>query len=177
MSKIGRKPIALESVKVTIENNFISLQGPNGSFTHQLPPDFVAECEGNELLIKAREMKRDTKRLWGLHRALLANKVTGAFKGFEEKIKIVGLGFKAQSIGDTISFSLGYSHKIPYTVPKGVSVLIDKTGQELTLKGNDKFLLGNVRDAIIAFRPPEPYKGTGIIGQNTVINRKAGKTK
>jgi large subunit ribosomal protein L6 len=98
-------------------------------------------------------------------------------KGFELKLTIVGLGFKAVSTGTKVTLSLGYTHKIDYDLPVGVTLEIDKTGQILMLRSADKFLLGNAADAIRSFRPPEPYKGTGIIREGEVIFRKAGKTK
>jgi len=112
-----------------------------------------------------------------MNRALLANKIKGVETGFEQKITIVGLGFKAQMAGQKLTLTLGYTHKIDYTVPKEVSIEIDKTGQLLTVRSSDKFMLGNVCDAIRSFRPPEPYKGTGVIREGEVIVRKAGKTK
>ncbi len=115
--------------------------------------------------------------LWGLHRALLANKVKGVDTGFEKKVKIVGLGYKAQPSGKKLTFSLGYSHKVYYQLPEGVDVVVDKTGQNLVFKAADKFLLGNACDAVRALRFPEPYKGTGIIREGDVIIRKAGKAK
>jgi large subunit ribosomal protein L6 len=115
--------------------------------------------------------------LWGSHRALIANKVKGVETGFTQKITIVGLGFKAQQAGPKLTFTLGYTHKIDLNLPKDVTIEIDKTGQLLTLHSADKFKLGNMCDAISSLRPPEPYKGTGVIKEGTVIIRKAGKTK
>jgi large subunit ribosomal protein L6 len=112
-----------------------------------------------------------------MHRALLANKVKGAETGFEKKIKIVGLGYKAQLAGKKLTFSLGYSHKIDYELPEGVDVKLDKTGQNLVFSSSNKLLLGDVCSHIRKLRPPEPYKGTGIIVGDEVIIRKAGKTK
>lgn len=98
-------------------------------------------------------------------------------QGLKKKVRIVGLGYKAQLSGKKLNFSLGYSHKIEYNLPEGVDVAVDRTGQQLVFKATDKQLLGDVCDAVRSFRPPEPYKGTGIILEGEVVIRKAGKTK
>ena len=177
MSKIGRKPIAISSAKIDINNGIINISSSTAKFTHNLPVELEATLKNNQLLITWKENTRENRVIWGLHRALLANKVKGVETGFTTVIKIVGLGFKAILSDKKIVFSLGYSHKIDYALPKDVSIEIDKTGQRLTLKSSDKFLLGNACDAIRSLRPPEPYKGTGIMLENEVIIRKAGKTK
>jgi large subunit ribosomal protein L6 len=107
----------------------------------------------------------------------LAIKIKGVENGFEQGMKIVGLGFKAQLSGKKLIFTLGYTHKIDFDLPEGISVEVDKTGQILTFKSHDKFLLGDVCDRVRSFRKPEPYKGTGVMKNNEVIARKAGKTK
>ncbi|OGB86448.1 50S ribosomal protein L6, partial [candidate division TM6 bacterium RIFCSPHIGHO2_12_FULL_38_8] len=114
--------------------------------------------------------------VWGLHRALLANELAGAMQEFVKEVVIVGLGYKGELKGDMIVFSLGYSHKIDFKLPKNVSVAIDKTGQNLSIRSSDKFLAGDVAQKICALRRPEPYKGTGVRLQNEVIHRKTGKS-
>jgi len=177
MSKIGRKPIPFSSAKIEIKDKTIFLNGPKAKFTHELPASIDVTVEDGTLVLSIKENTRENRILWGMHRALLANKVIGAEKGFEKKIKIVGLGYKAQQSGKKLVFSLGYSHKIDYELPEGVEVQMDKTGQNLVFKAADKLLLGDVCSQIRSFRPPEPYKGTGIIVGDEVIIRKAGKTK
>ena len=107
----------------------------------------------------------------------MANKIWGADQGFEKQLRITGLGFKALAVSGKIQFSLGYSHKIDFLLPQGVTVEIDKTGQNLLFKSVDKELLGLVCSRVRALRPPEPYKGTGIQYAQEVILRKAGKAK
>jgi len=177
MSKIGRKPIAFSSAKIDINGLNISIKGAKESFSHILPEGFKALLDGQTLKLELQEKNRENNILWGLHRALLANKIQGVEAGFEQTLNIVGLGFKAILAGSKLSFTLGYTHKIEYDLPKEVTVVLDKTGQQLVFKSADRFILGNVCDAIRSFRPPEPYKGTGIIRKNEVIIRKAGKTK
>jgi large subunit ribosomal protein L6 len=177
MSKVGRKPIAITSAQVECVGNMVTIKGAKLSITHELPDLVTCTIQDKQLTLTADIKDRKSKMLWGLHRALLANKIYGVEKGFQESIKIVGLGFKAQLTNRTLVFSLGYSHKKEYALPEGVDVDIDKTGQNLVFKGSDKFILGNVCDAVRSLRPPEPYKGTGILRNNEVIIRKAGKTK
>jgi len=177
MSKIGRKPIPVGAVKVQIQGNVVQVDGSKGKFTHQIPDGFDIKLEDGFLSLNTSNHKREQKVLWGLHRALLANKITGAGIGFEQKLTIVGLGYKAQAAGKKLVFTLGYTHKIDYELPANVTVDIDKSGQILMVKSSDKFSLGNVCDAIRSFRPPEPYKGTGIVREGEVVRRKAGKTK
>lgn len=177
MSKIGRKPIPFKTAKVEINGNVIKIDGGKSKFVHELPAGLVAKVDGKSLVLSAEENTRDARMVWGLHRALLANKVKGVETGFEQKVTIVGLGFKAQAAGKKMTFTLGYTHKIDYDLPDEVTVDIDKTGQNLVFKSADRFILGNVCDAVRSFRPPEPYKGKGVIVEGETIIRKAGKTK
>ncbi len=119
----------------------------------------------------------EIKRGWGLHRALLANEIYGAEVGFEKKIEINGLGYKASVSGSKVVFALGYSHKIDLNLPEGVTLEVDKSGQKLTFKGSNKELVGQVCSLVRSLRPPEPYKGTGVKLATETIRRKAGKAK
>lgn len=177
MSKIGKKPISLTSAKVEIKGNIVRVQGPNGAFEHVLPPHLKAEQNDKGLFISTDDRTGKSNMLWGLHRALLANKIKGVQSGFEQVVKIVGLGYKAQLSGNKLIFSLGFSHKIDYDLPPEVTVEVDKSGQSLLFKSADKFQLGRVCDTVCSFRPPEPYKGTGVMRADALIIRKAGKTK
>ena len=177
MSKIGRKPIPVTSAKITIDGSRLKIAGAKTTFEHELPEGIVARQEGKELFVEAPCQTRRYRMMWGLHRALLANKVKGVETGFEQKLTIVGLGYKAQAAGRKLTLTLGYTHKIDYDMPENVTVDIDKTGQQLVFRSADKFSLGNVCDAVRSCRPPEPYKGTGIVREGEKIFRKAGKTK
>lgn len=179
MSKIGRKPIDIGDVEVKIQGQEIHFKGKKGAGVHILPSEIGALLEGGVLTlsIKNPEDMRSSKGMWGLHRALLANKIKGAQIEFEKLIEIHGLGFKAVVTGKKIVFSLGFSHKIDFDLPNDISLEVDKTGQRLTLKSADKEKLGYVCSMIKALRSPEPYKGTGIRLSTDVIKRKAGKTK
>ena len=177
MSKIGRKPISFAAVQISLDGNNVTIKGSKAEFNHELPAGIVASVKDKTLKLAISEDTRKNRMLWGLHRALLANKIQGAESGFEKEIRIVGLGYKVQKSGDKLVFSLGFSHKCDYTLPKGVTIDIDKKGQILKLRSADKFLLGTACDAIRSLKRPEPYKGTGIIRDGDVLIRKAGKTK
>jgi len=177
MSKIGRKPISLGATAVEVKGQEVHYKGKKSSGVHILDNHLKAEVKDKTLCVSAARQTSDTNRLWGLHRALLNNKIIGADAGFVKKLEINGLGFKAVVQGPKIQFSLGYSHKIDYELPKTVSLEVDKTGQKLSLSSHDKELLGHVCSVIRALRPPEPYKGTGIKYVDETIRRKAGKAK
>lgn len=183
MSKIGRKPIALGKIQVEVKGQEVHIKGPKQTLVHVLPASLSAVVRDGSLVIMPAEGaekkigKRELNQLWGLHRALLANKIKGAGTDFEKQIQIIGLGFKGALSGNNLVFSLGYSHKIDFALPKGVSVDIDKTGQLLTFKSADKELVGHVCSMVRALRVPEPYKGTGVKLATEVIVRKAGKAK
>jgi len=176
MSKIGRKPIDISGIQVDIEGQEIRYKGSKSSGVHTLPDGLQAEKNDNKLYITCDDKKKYAQ--WGLHRALLANEIKGASQGFEQKITIIGLGYKAQSKGSNmVEFSLGYSHKIAFEYPKEITIEMDKSGQNLLIKGSDKGQVGHVAAMIRSLRPPEPYKGTGVKRAEEVILRKAGKTK
>lgn len=177
MSKIGRKPIPLHDVQAQVQDKEVHYKGKHGSGIHELPKELTAEVKEGKLYISAVKDTSDTNRLWGLHRALLANEIAGVSKGFEKKLEITGLGYKGVVSGNKIVFSLGYSHKIDFPLPEGITVEIDKTGQNIKVKGYDKELVGLVSSRIRSLREPEPYKGTGIKYAKETIIKKAGKTK
>lgn len=177
MSKIGRKPIELGAVKVEIQGQQVRYSGKHANGVHEVPDLLSVKIEDGHLFVQVAKQTSDTFRLWGLHRALLANKIIGAATGFTKQVNIVGLGFKAVKKGEGLEFSLGFSHKIDFAVPKGITVDLDKTGQVLSVWSFDKELLGHVCSKICALRPVEPYKGTGIHRAGDVIRRKAGKAK
>lgn len=179
MSKIGRKPIDISKVTLTAQGQTVEIKGSKGQFSHELPAGLTCSIDesAKTITLGVESDTRTNRTNWGTHRALLANKVHGAGVGFEQVVKLVGLGYKGQASGQKVVFSVGYSHKVDYNLPKGITVDIDKTGQRITVKGADKFEVGNVCDGIRSIRPPEPYKGKGIMLEGEVIIRKAGKTK
>lgn len=183
MSKLGRKPIDISGVQITVKGNELHYKGAKSSGVYALSDRFVANVVDDKLKITPNTSvveglrRGEVNQEWGMHRALFANEISGARNEFEKNIDIVGLGFKAAQTGANLVFTLGYSHKINFVMPEGVSIVIDKTGQKLTLKSVDKGLLGLTCDQICELRRPEPYKGTGIKVSTDVIIRKVGKTK
>lgn len=180
MSKIGRKPIEIGNVQVDVKGKEIHYKGKKHAGVYELPAELEAKLEDKKLMLLAKKTGDNVSganRSWGLHRALLFNAIKGADAGFEQQLQINGLGFKAAVSGNKVVFSLGFSHKIDFVLPKDVTMDVDKTGQNLTVKSYDKELVGHVCSQIKALRPPEPYKGTGIKLASEVIRRKAGKTK
>ena len=177
MSKIGRMPILFSSAKVVVDGSKVLIDGPKAKFEHEIPSGLIAKLDGNKLCVSVEDGSNECKASWGLHRALLANKVKGAEVGFEKKVIISGLGYKAVQSGNNLKFFLGYSNPVDYEMPKEVSVNIDKAGQTLIFSSADKFLLGRVCDDVRSFRPIEPYKGRGITREGDIVVRKAGKAK
>jgi large subunit ribosomal protein L6 len=180
MSKIGRKPISIQDAQVEVRGHEIHYRGKKASGSYMIPAPFVVKLENNRLVIvhdDPQRMTRQEKMLWGMHRALLANKIHGVTAGFEKQVQITGLGFKAAIVGKRLELTLGFSHKIAFDIPENTVVEIDKTSQLLTIKSSDKELVGALCDRIRACRPPEPYKGTGIKLAGEKIIRKAGKAK
>lgn len=186
MSKIGRKPIKLDGVKVDIKGQDIHFNGPKASGVYHLSSELHAQIKDGALYLAPADNKesmsqkqlRNVYSVWGLQRALLSNKLVGAAKEFEKTLEINGLGYKAAVAGQKIVLTLGYSHKIEQDVPAGVAVEVDKSGQKVKIKSFDKNLVGQFCSDIRKLREPEPYKGKGIKVQSEVILRKsAGKGK
>lgn len=180
MSKVGLKAIEFSKAEIKIEGKDLKLKGPKGEIAHSLPEGIVVQVDENKILVKPEsesQISRELRAAWGMNRAILANKVKGVEEGFEAKINIVGLGYKAIMNGSALNFSLGYSHKIDLEIPKEVSVNVEKTGQKINVSSIDKLELGNFCAKVKALRPVEPYKGTGIFLEGEKIFRKAGKAK
>jgi large subunit ribosomal protein L6 len=186
MSKIGRKPINIDGVKVEIKGQEVHYNGPKSSGVYHLPLELKAHVEGALLYITpansrdglAQKQLRNVHRVWGLHHALLANELSGAAQEFEKLLEINGLGYKAVLADKKVVLTLGYSHKIEEDIPAGITLETDRAGQKVKVRSFDKNLLGDFCDKIRALRAPEPYKGKGIKLQDEVIFRKtAGKGK
>ncbi len=175
MSRIGKRAIAIpSSVKVALENNKVKASGPAGSLELTVNPDVKVEVKGSEIHVLRGSETRTGRSLHGLTRTLIANMVKGVNEGFQKRLEIVGVGYKADVQGGVVNLALGYSHQIKYELPKSVTATVDKQ-TSLTLKGPDKQVVGQVAADIRSLRPPEPYKGKGIKYSDEVIRRKAGK--
>jgi large subunit ribosomal protein L6 len=183
MSKIGRKPIFFKNVQVEVDKNKVSYKGSHANGLYEVDSRLEVKLFNDNLVlspIAAEVNSKDINMIWGLHRALLNNAIQGSAVLFEKHIRIEGLGFKAepqQNNVNHITFSLGFSHKIDFVVPKNVFVEIDKTKQNIVLKSSNKEEVGKVAAHIRALRPVEPYKGKGIFYKDEFLMKKAGKTK
>ena len=175
MSKIGKKPVEIkEGVIVNIENNRITAVGSKGTLFFDIPKGIDVKIVDNKVIVSQKKVDDpETRALFGLTRSIIANIITGASTGFEKKLELVGVGYRAQASGSSITLSLGFSHPVHFKAPEGVTFTV--TDNVITIFGADKVLVGNTAAKIRAIRPPEPYKGKGIRYQGEKVRRKAGK--
>jgi len=177
MSRIAKYPIPVpKGVEVTIASGQISVKGPLGTIARAADPNVQVEKEGDNLVCKALGNSNHADAMSGTMRALVANMVMGVSKGFEKRLGLVGVGYRAQAQGDKLNLSLGFSHPVTHQMPKGVKVATP-TQTEIVLTGVDKQLVGQVAAEVRAHRPPEPYKGKGVRYVNEVIVLKETKKK
>jgi large subunit ribosomal protein L6 len=175
MSRIGKKPIPVpSSVKVEMKNNTFSAKGPKGELTFSVHPDMKVEFEGSVINVTRPTDSINHRALHGMTRSILANLVTGVSAGFEKSLEIQGIGYKANMQGPTLVMSLGLSHNIEFAKPSGVEIEV-KDQRVVTVRGIDKHRVGEIAAKIRAFKPPEPYKGTGIRYTGEQVRRKEGK--
>jgi large subunit ribosomal protein L6 len=162
MSRIANYPVILpDKVEVTINHDEVSVKGPLGTLTQKLSPRVKLERVDNRIEFKVNDNSRQANALSGTARALVANMVTGVTKGFERKLTLVGVGYRAQAQGDKLNLTLGYSHPVVHQLPKGVKAETP-TQTEIILKGTDKQAVGQVAAEVRRYRAPEPYKGKGV---------------
>jgi large subunit ribosomal protein L6 len=177
MSRIAKFPIPVpKGVEVNVASGQISVKGPLGTIARAADPNVAVEKSGETLLCKALGNSRHANAMSGTMRALVANMVTGVTKGFEKRLALVGVGFRAQAQGDKLNLSLGFSHPVVHQMPKGVKVATP-TQTEIVLTGIDKQLVGQVAAEVRAHRSPEPYKGKGVRYVDEVIVLKETKKK
>src|SRR5918999_211607 len=177
MSRIAKYPIPLpKGVEINIAGGNISVKGPLGTIGRPADPNVEMKREGEQLMLKALGNSRHANAMSGTMRALVANMVTGVTKGFERKLALVGVGFRAQAQGDKLNLTLGYSHPVVHQMPKGVKVTTP-TQTEIVITGVDKQLVGQLAAEVRAHRPPEPYKGKGVRYADEVIALKETKKK
>jgi len=175
MSRIANNPVVLpDGIEVNIIDSTITMKGGKGELTHSIHPSVTVKQEDNKLVMGTIENTRSARSMAGTTRALLQNLVTGVSEGFERKLEIIGIGYRAQAQGKLLNLTLGYSHPIDFEIPDGIS--IDTPSQtELVVKGIDKQKVGQVAAEIRAFRPPEPYKGKGVRYSDERVIRKEVK--
>ena len=177
MSRIGKSPVPIPpDVKVTLSDGSIQTSGPKGQLERQLPQGVDVVVQENQIVVQRPDESRRARSIHGLTRTLVANMVNGVSQGFERKLEIVGVGYRAERKGEELLLTLGYSHPILYPLPPGIEVVVEKQ-VGLTVKGIDKELVGAVAAKIRSFRPPEPYKGKGIRYVGEHVRRKVGKAK
>jgi large subunit ribosomal protein L6 len=180
MSRIGRKPISVPNgVTVTIgKDNVVTVKGSKGELKQALDRDIVVEVKDSQVVLGRPTNQIRHRALHGLYRALLSNLIKGVTEGYERKLELIGVGFKATNAGNVLDLSLGYSHNIIFEVPKELKVgTAQEKGQNpiITLEGIDKQLIGQVAAKLRSLRKPEPYKGKGVRYVGEVVRKKAGK--
>lgn len=174
MSRIGRNPIVIpKGVTVTLDGQRLSVRGPKGELSRTLPSGFSVRVEDGAAVVVPPEHAARVPALWGLTRALVANMVVGTHGGFEKRLVIEGVGYRAEVQGHDIVLAIGFSHPVRLTPPDGIAVSVIKN--VITVSGTDRELVGQVAARIRALKPPEPYKGKGIRYEGEVVRRKAGK--
>ena len=176
MSRIGRMPVAIPAgVTVEIVNNYMTVKGPKGTLERQLPVEMeIKQEDGNVIVTRPNDLKK-MKSLHGLTRTLIANMIHGVTEGYEKKLEVNGVGYRAAKQGKKLTLSLGYSHPVEMEDPEGIETVLE--GQnKITVKGIDKEKVGQYAAEIRDKRRPEPYKGKGIKYADEVIRRKVGKT-
>jgi large subunit ribosomal protein L6 len=176
MSRIGKKPIVMPTgTKLELKDGQVLVSGPKGSLKRAFLEGLELSTEGNVVTVKRLDEEKQTRAYHGLVRTLIANMVDGVNKGFEKKLEIVGIGYRAEVQGDNVVFYLGYSHPIRFPLPKGISAQVEKQTL-LTIKGIDKELLGQVTAKMRALRKPDVYKNKGVKYANEKLRKKAGKS-
>jgi large subunit ribosomal protein L6 len=177
MSRIGNTPVVLpEKVEVTLGADQISIKGPLGTLSRKLNPQVKIEKVENRVEFKANDNSHQADALSGTMRALVANMVTGVTKGFEKKLQLVGVGYRAQAQGDKLNLTLGFSHPVVHPMPQGIKVETP-TQTEILIKGMDRQLVGQVAAEVRAYRSPEPYKGKGVRYSGEQVTIKETKKK
>ena len=176
MSRIGRMPIEVPAgVSVEIQGSLVRVKGPRGELARTFDKDMTILVEGKQLRVSRPTDSPSHRALHGLTRALLANMVQGVSSGFQKRLHVEGVGYRAETQGGDLVLNVGYSHPVRITPPEGITITVDKGYRDLVVEGVDKELVGEVAAKIRAVRRPEPYKGKGIRYQDEQVRRKAGK--
>lgn len=175
MSRIGKKLIMIpDQVTVALRDNFVVVKGPKGELSFALPQGVSIIQQGNQLKTEITTKDINAKRAsWGTARSVIANMIQGVMEGFEKKLELEGIGYKAQLQGQDLILQLGFSHPVEVKAPEGITFKVEKN--VITVGGIDKILVGEVAANIRKFKKPEPYKGKGIHYQGEIVRRKAGK--
>ena len=175
MSRIGKQPVTIPSgVTVTVGDE-ITVKGPKGTLTQKIVPHVDVKVEGAEVLVTRHNDSKPSRSMHGLMRSLVDNMVTGVTKGFEKKLQVIGVGYRADVKGSKLVMNLGYSHPIEFDIPQGISIEADKTNH-IFVRGADKQQVGQVAAVIRGYREPDHYKGKGVRYVDEYVRLKAGKS-
>ncbi len=176
MSRVGKLPISVpDGLKVEIKNEMVMVEGSKGKLSESIHPDMKVVIKDGEIKVERPSENRQHKSLHGLTRTLIQNMITGLTEGYEKKLEIVGVGYRAEMKGKALLLLLGYSHPIYFVPPEGDITIEVPSPTNLIIKGVNKQLVGEVAAKIRSFRPPEPYKGKGIRYEGEHVRRKVGK--
>ena len=175
MSRIGKLPVEIpQGVEVKVENNVVTEKGPKGEESVTIRPEIEVKLDGNHIVLTRVHDDRKSRSLHGLSRTLVQNVITGVKDGFEKKLEIQGVGYRAQMQGTSINLQLGYSHPIVIEPPKGITIAVE-ANTKITVSGSNKQMVGDIAALIRSKRPPEVYKGKGVRYEGEYVRRKAGK--
>jgi large subunit ribosomal protein L6 len=177
MSRIGKKAIAVpQGVTASVTGQTVRMKGPKGELSFVLPDDIEGKLENGEIKVDPREKTQRARSMWGLSRSMVQNLAVGVTQGFERKLEIEGVGYRASVQGKNLVLALGYSHDVNYAIPQGITITTPKP-TEIVIAGSNKQQVGQVAAEIREWRPPEPYKGKGVRYAGEFIFRKEGKKK
>jgi large subunit ribosomal protein L6 len=177
MSRVGKKPVPVPSgVTATVDGQMVKVKGTKGELSFLVPEEVLVALEDGAVTVNPRDESKTARARWGMSRAQVANLVEGVSKGFEKRLEINGVGYKAAVAGKTLKLSLGYSHDIDFAIPAGVTITTPKP-TEVVVTGIDKQIVGQTAAEIREWRGPEPYKGKGVKYSDEFIFRKEGKKK
>ena len=177
MSRIGKRPVAVPSgVTANVEGQTVKVKGPKGALSVAVHDDVEVKLEGGQIKVTPRSETKRARSQWGTSRTLIANLVAGVTKGFEQRLEINGVGYRAAVQGKNLQIALGYSHDIVFPIPEGITIATPRP-VEIVISGSDRQKVGQVAAEIRDYRPPEPYKGKGIKYASERIFRKEGKKK
>ena len=177
MSRIGKKPVGVpQGVTASVEGQRVKVKGPKGALEVVLHDDVTPKMEAGSVVVAPRVETQRARAMWGLSRSLVNNLVTGVTKGFEQRLEITGVGYRAAVQGKNLHLSLGFSHDVTYPIPDGIAIATPRP-IEIVVSGIDRQKVGQVAAEIRGFRPPEPYKGKGVKYAGEYVFRKEGKKK
>ena len=177
MSRIGKKPVPVPSgITANVEGQTVKIKGPKGALQVVLHDDVAVKLDGGQIKVDPRFETKRARSQWGTSRTLIANLIAGVTKGFEQRLEINGVGYRASVQGKNLQIALGYSHDIVYPIPEGITIATPRP-VEIVITGSDRQKVGQVAAEIRDYRPPEPYKGKGIKYADERIFRKEGKKK